>query len=261
MRYNILILVGMMFVQPVFLQQTRCAEETRINLIENLVKVQAKFAYPLAVSSQPELRDELISLNELDSTGSIFDKKIPVFLFYKVFPALYEIHEGNIISEAVELDNSREWIAAIDGSSDMAILLKGAEDPITNFNQLMRNVKIRINSNDSAIELFDFFLKVVYGQDFRSEILRNSIELESKALYDFSRRFPTGKQKITFNKWWKLLPEKIKKSIKAPWSGCNNENIFQVEFFRYKKGQLFQMQIMIMYDGTVVEGKTNTLYG
>jgi hypothetical protein len=240
---------------PGLCQENRC-EEKRVKVAKDLVRERSGFQLPLHAALSPRLGEDIIYLLEKQETR--IATHLPTIEFYKVLPAMYDLRDGKIISESVELDSEREWLVALDAQTDRQFLLEGSANPASDFNDLVKNLVLKVSDNDSALRVFDFYVKVALGEQFRSHVVGDEMKLESVALDDFRLRFQASKRRSEFERWWNRIPIKVKKDIGPPVS-VPIERGFEVRFFLYSRGEISVERVIIAKDGTVVQGEPKLL--
>lgn len=237
--------------------QSPCAEEQRQAAAVGAVRTQTHSDLVLKAALLPTLTDHVISL-ETKRLANSRGTELHIVSFYRIIPSSYQLEGNKVVGEIVELDNYREWLVAISHHNDEIYLLEGSTDPIAEFNRLAKDLHLQVTDADGALDIFDFFLKVARGEQFRSHVISDEMKLESVALEDFRLRYPIIKRKAAFNSWWAGLSEKTKHEFVPPKAGPV-QNGFNVEYFFYSQGKISRQNLTITGNGTVVEGKPNVL--
>jgi len=148
-----------------------------------------------------------------------------------------------------------EWVVAVDCRSQQVYALEGSPDALAEFNSLIKQVGVRVTSAEIATDVFSFFSKVVYGQRFQSQIIRDEMHLESLALQDFGLGVPTERKRRSFERWWKGVSAATRKDLTRP-QAVRSEDGFAVQYFHYSRGNIYRAGVIVKADGTVVEGKS-----
>lgn len=224
------------------------------------VRQESKADFPLRAEWVPSLSDDLIFLKTQGrlSPGT----EVPVVGFYRVTTAPYELRGNKIERQAVEVDNYSEWLVAIEQEGGQKYLLQGSKNPTAEFNRLMQAARLRVSDPDTALAVFDFFLKTVAGEQARSQVVGDSVKLQSVALEDFRPRFAAAKSRAAFDAWWNGLPPAARHDMKPPQAQATKGD-FVIQYTRYDRGSLRKESLRIGADGTVTESKgemhTNTV--
>jgi hypothetical protein len=234
-----------------------CVDEQRQAAALSAVRAQSHSDLPLYASLMPGLMDDVISM-ETRGLPRAVGAEVHIVTFYKVIPFGYQIEGDKVVGETIELDNYSEWLVAVGSRNDVIYLLEGSSDPITGFNKLAKDLHLQVADADGALGVFDFFLKVAHGQQFRSHVVADEMALESVALEDFRLRFPTAKRKTAFGSWWTSVSESTKKALHPP-KASPVKNGFYVQYFLYSQGGVFARNLTINVDGTVAEGEPRTI--
>jgi hypothetical protein len=212
---------------------------------------------PLLVTPLPKVKEDFLGIM-LDQAESE-SRKIKPINFYEVMPAIYEIQNGVVVSEAVELDNENAaWIVAV-GSNKSLYLLAGFPNPLSGFNQLTKDLGIKANSPDAALDIFDLFLKTARGQRFRSVVVADKMKLQSVALEDFRLRYPAVRRQEVFDRWWKGIPLNFKERLTFPKVQSEDDG-FKITYYRYDRGRIREESLFIDTQGAVQEGASKVLY-
>jgi hypothetical protein len=240
---------------PGLCQENRC-EDKRLKMAKDFVRERSGFQLPLHAALSPRLGDDIIYLLEKQETRTV--AQLPSIQFYKVLPAMYELSDGKIISESVELDSEREWLVAVDEQTNRKFLLYGSPNAVSDFNDLAKDLVLKVSDNDSALQVFDFYLKLAFGEQFRSHVVGDEMKLESVVLDDFRLRFQAANRRSEFERWWNRVPIKVKKAIAPPVS-VPVEGGFEVRFFLFRGGELSAQRVIVAKNGTVAQGESKLL--
>jgi len=205
----------------------------------------------------PGLTDDVISL-ETKGLPPAPGAEVHIVNFYKVVPSSYQLQGNKVVGETIEVDNNREWLVAVSRRNDAIYLLEGSTDPITEFNKFARDLHLQVADANAALGIFDFFLKVARGQQFRSHVVADEMKLESVALEDFRLRFTTTKRRAAFSSWWVGVSESTKKALLPP-KASPVKNGFDIQYFFYSQGNISSQNLTINADGTVAEGKSKII--
>jgi hypothetical protein len=114
----------------------------------------------------------------------------------------------------------------------------------------MKDLSVRVDEPERALDVFDMFLKVARSRQFFSSVIGDAMQLQSVALQDFRLRFPESKRLAAFDKWWRAVPPSLKKAIAPPKVQTQGSN-FVVSYYRYSKGALEKESVFISTDGSV----------
>ncbi len=213
------------------------------------VRQESQADLPLRAAWIPSLGDDLIFLKTQGrlSPGT----EVPVVRFYRVTVAPYELRGTTIQGQVVEVDNENEWLVAIDQDGRRRYVLQGSRDPVAKFNDLIRGLRMRVGDADTALAVFDFFLKAVRGEQARSRVVGDVMKLQSVALEDFRSRFPSASSRSKFDKWWKALPTTARDDIRPAQAEDTKGQGFVVRYTLYDRGVLRKKTLLINADGTV----------
>lgn len=220
-----------------------------------VVRQESKADFPLRAVWVPSLSDDLIFLK----TQGRFSpgKEVPLVAFYRVTTAPYELRGNKIERQAVEVDNYSEWLVAIEHESGQKYLLQGSKNPTAEFNRLIQGVRLRVGDTDTALAVFDFFLKTVAGEQARSRVVGDNMKLQSVALEDFRSRFPAATSRTAFDTWWNGVPVAARYDIKPPQAQATKGE-FVIRYTLYDRGSLRNETLRMSADGTVTEPKGET---
>jgi hypothetical protein len=233
--------------------QSTCADEQRQAAAVGAVRTQSHSDLPLQATLLPGLTDDVIYL-ETTVLPHVLGTEVHIVSFYKVVPSSYQLEGNKVVGETIEVDNYREWLVAVSRRNDVIYLLEGSTDPIAEFNRFARDLHLQVADANAALSIFDFFLKVARGQQFRSHVVADEMKLESVALEDFRLRFPTAKRRAAFTSWWAGVSESTKKALLPP-KASPVKNGFDVQYFFYSQANVSSQNLTINVDGTVAEGK------
>jgi len=261
MRYPVLkiavSIVCIAAVSPTGFCQSICADDQRKADAVRAVRAQSNSDLPLQATLLPALTDDVISL-ETRGLAHALGADLPIVSFYRVAPSIYQMEGNRVVSETVELDNYREWLVAVNHRSNETYLLEGSTDPIGEFNKLARALRLQVADANAALGIFDFFLKVARGQQFRSHVVADEMNLESVALEDFRLRFSTAKRRAAFGSWWDGIPASTKKALLPP-KARPVKNSFEVQYFFYSQGNLYSQSLIVNSDGAIAEGQSKII--
>jgi hypothetical protein len=249
-------LVYLVPFSPAGFCQSTCVDEERQAAAVRALRAQLHFDFPLQASPVPSLTDNIISL---ETKGRPPEAEAHLVSFYKMVPASYQLEGNKVVAETIELDNDREWLAAVSHGDDSIYLLEGSNDPVTEFKRLTKDLHLQVADESAALGVFDFFLKVTRGEEFRSHVVTDEMKLESVALEDFRLRFATAKRRAAFSSWWASVPETMKKTLRPPRASPVQDG-FDVQYFFYSMGKVWSQNLFVRRDGTVVEGKPNVIF-
>jgi hypothetical protein len=234
--------------------QSTCADEQRQASAVGAIRAQSHSDLPLQAILLPSLTDDVISL-ETTGLPHAIGTEVHLVSFYKVVPSSYQLEANKVVGETIEVDNYREWLVAVNRRNDATYLLEGSTDPINEFNRFARDLHLQVADANAALGIFDFFLKVVRGQEFRSRVVADEMKLESVALEDFRLRIPAAKRRAAFSSWWAGVSESTKKTLLPP-IASPVKNGFYVQYFFYSQGNLSSQSLTVNSDGTIAEGKS-----
>lgn len=224
------------------------------------VNGQSGFRLPagahLRANPIPDLADDLIFL---EAHGKpVPGARITPFCFYLVTLSPYFLNGHAIESVTVQIDETGEWIAAVNTETRATYLLVGSSDPIGGFNDLIKTLHLEVRDSEFALALFDSYLRLVRGQEFRSRVVPNDMKLESVALEDFRMRIPAPGSRAAFEKWWNNVPHSTRNGLTPP-RVARLEDGFVVTYFFYDRGNLWKQTLHIGIDGTLNEEKAKRL--
>jgi hypothetical protein len=249
-------LIGLMILSPTGHCQSICPDEQRQAAI-GAIRSQLHLEFPLQAIALPSLTDDVISI-ETNGLPRPVGTQVEIMNFYKIIPSSYQLDGNKIVSKTVELDNYKEWLVAVNRRNNTTYLLEGSADTITEFNKLEGDLHLQVSDANAALDIFDFFLKVARGQEFRSHVVPDEMKLESLALEDFRLRFPTGQRRAAFSSWWAGVSENTKKALLTP-KAIPVKNGYDIQYFFYSQGNISKQNLTINADGTVTEGKSTII--
>lgn len=209
---------------------------------------------PLTVTELPKLKEKLICLVQ-ENHGE--KSEVPAVRLYEVTPATYEVVDGRIASVTVQLDDDSVWIVGI-GRNKTIYKLAGFSDSIQGFNRLIRDLAIKLERPDDALEIFDLFSRLAHSPEFFSSVVGDTMQLHSIVLQDFRLRSPESKRLAAYARWWKAMPPRVRKTI-APPNARSLGSDFEVSYYQYSQGALKKESVLISSDGAVTPGATSRL--
>jgi hypothetical protein len=259
MRKNVLQLLSsftvFLLLPPMSWQGSiNCAGDRCAEAVVAAVRSQLNSELPLQATLMPGLSDDLIDL-ETQGLSRPIKTKVSTFSFFLVSPRRYEINDDVVERESAEVDSQSEWLVAVDLRNDSRYFLEGSSNSLGEFNRLMTSVNLKVTNQEGALNVFDFYLEVVRGHQFRSRVIGDDLKLESVALDDFRLRFPTSERRRAFNAWWRELSNSNKKSIVPPTANPQKGG-FTVRYFLYDKGIVYHRSLTVNPDATIVEGES-----
>jgi hypothetical protein len=206
------------------------------------------------------LSDDLVYLLKKQISHAAIAELPPVD-FYRVVPGAYEVKHDKVVSETVEVDTSHEWPVAVERQNGRTLLLQGSSDPNSAFNSLAGDLDLKIPDSETALDVFDFYLKVALGQEFRTRVIGDDLKLESVALEDFRMRFPAQRRRAAFEQpWWKKVPAEIKRKIGPP-TARPTTAAYEVRYFLYTQGNVSVHSLAMSRNAAVAEGQSKPLVG
>ena len=238
--------------------ENRC-EDVQINAVVNFVREQSRFDGSLYATRLPGLSDDLVYLLKKQISHAA-SAELPPVDFYGVVPAAYEVKNDKVVSETVEVDTSHEWLVAVERQNGRTLLLQGSSDPNSAFNSLAGDLDLKIPDSETALDVFDFYLKVALGQEFRTRVIGDDLKLESVALEDFRMRFPAQRRRAAFEQWWKKVPAEIKRKIGPPTTRPTTA-AYEVRYFLYTQGNVSVHSLAMSRNAAVAEGQSKPLVG
>jgi hypothetical protein len=253
--FPVTIMLASLLFQPSATTQDSSPQRSSDEEAVAAVRQESQANFPLRAVWAPGLSDDLIFLKTQGrfSPGA----EVPLVRFYRVTIAPYELRGNKIERQAVEVDNYSEWLVAIDQDGGQKYFLQGSKNPVAEFNRLMQGLRLHVGDTDTALAVFDFFLKAVQGQQARSRVVGDGMKLQSIALEDFRSRFPAARSRAAFNAWWNALPAAARRDIRPPWAQATKAD-FVVRYTLYDRGSLRKETLMINADGTVTKPNAET---
>lgn len=236
--------------------QNICESEEIKEAVRRNAHLSSAVKIPLLVTALPKLKEDLIRIM-IEEIGNE-SRKVQHIEFCEVMPAIYDIQNGIIVSETVELDNDSAWIVAT-GLNRSTYLLAGFSSPHSSFNQLTKDLGIKVDNPETALEIFDLFLKTARGQQFRFAVVADKMKLQSIALEDFRLRYPIAKRQAAFDRWWKGVPLNLKERLISP-KVRSEDNGFRITYYRYSKGSVLEESVFISNQAVVHDGASKVLY-
>ena len=211
---------------------------------------------PFVVAPVPKLKEDFIGIQL--SSLSFQPRRVSVIEVYEIRPGLYLMDGDRVVAETLNLGEDPHWLIAF-GPDKSKYLLAGFEDPLVGFNKLIKDLDIGTVTKDSALNVFDLFLKTVHGYQFRASLIADEMHLQSLALQDFRLRYPTAKRKSEYNSWWARMPVSLKRALSAP-KLSTDRNGFRISYFRYDTGRILQETVLVSPKGVVMLGTSVKRY-
>jgi hypothetical protein len=212
------------------------------------VRTSSKLDAPLEATPEHALADDVIFLK---TQGVINPKEsVPIIEFYKVGVARYVLEDHHVLSQSAEVDSTRAWLVAVDSSNHQTFLLFGGDHSAQNFNSLIADIGIRVTDAEMALSVFDFYLKTVLGEGYRSEVVTDEMGLESVALKDFRQRYPESQRRRAFQSWRKSISADTLANLKRPTARSINSG-FEITYFLYDAGSIQKQTLYINGNGGV----------
>ena len=221
------------------------------------IKEQTNSLLPLRAARLPKLTDDVFSL-VLREQIIPSDITVNEIFFYRIEPVIYELMDGKVMAQAVEMDTESEWIVATDSKGDRLFSLAGSVNPVMGFNSMIQMLGIKIEDEEVALDFFDLYIKVACGEKFRASVYHNEMLFQSVVMSDFWSRCPNQTNKKSFETWWKRHYMKIKDSLYPP-SVKKCDDYFLIKFFNYSNSMIFSNCIKINRKGTVVVDESQQL--
>jgi hypothetical protein len=245
-----------LWARPARVDGQECYPPEVIEAVGRLAKLRtAQVSW--RVAARPRLEEELIGLEQASHGENSEPRAIK---FYEVSPAIYHVVKGKIVGVTVQLDDDSAWVVGV-GPEKALYRLAGFPDSVSDFNRLMRDSTIRVSGPETALEVFDVFLKVAHSHDFSSSVVGDVMQLQSIALQDFRLRLPESTRLAAYDRWWKAMPPKIRARIASP-KVRSSESSFEVLYYRYAEGVLKEESVLISPEGAVTpNASSRTLYG
>jgi len=215
--------------------------------------------FGLGASLEPQLTDSVVAMSTLHIASPI-NAEVPLFEFYSVAPVAFQLNRNRLMGQSARVDNESEWLVAFDCQTDKAFLLEGSSDPVAAFNSLIQRIGLSVTTPQNALDVFDFFLTVAYGQRFRSQVVGDDMHLESVALEDFRSRLPERRRRAAFDAWWSRLSPATKKGVAAPLARPMKGG-FSVRYFFYSQGTVWRRTAAVTADGAVSEASPQVIDG
>ena len=113
------------------------------------IKEQTNSLLPLRAARLPKLTDDVFSL-VLREQIIPSDITVNEIFFYRIEPVIYELMDGKVMAQAVEMDTESEWIVATDSKGDRLFSLAGSVNPVMGFNSMIQMLGIKIEDEDPA---------------------------------------------------------------------------------------------------------------
>lgn len=212
-------------------------------------KLKPSMAYVpnLTADCRNSLREDILGLKS--AVGEKTAAPANHLMVYDVFPLLYDIAGGTIRSMTVTLDDDPHWIVIVDDRDNHAFLLSGFPEAVSTpaFNDLVGILSLNLRTDDDVQQIFDFYLKFVKGNRYRSSIPVDQLSLQEIAAQDFRRRISASKASAQFRIWW-TQHAAMRTTIRAP-SVEEQSGRFTVRYFLYESGDVLRKQVSFRPDG------------
>jgi hypothetical protein len=252
-------LVSIALTCSVSFSQEPCAEEGRQVAIERVVHEGSDNQLPLRIALLPYLTDSVTSI-ETKNLAHVMGAEVNVVCFYQVEPSRYQLEGNKIVGQTVQVDDYSEWLVAVALPKGAIHVLEGSLNPVEEFNSLVKDLQLRVLDADTAISVFNLFLKTTSKRQCRLPVVSDEMDLEAIALEDFRLRFPAAKRQIAFRQWWKGVPTSVKNSLGPP-RASRSRNGFEVHYQDYSLGNVLSNSLIVSADGTVSEMKSDAVFG
>lgn len=253
-RYFLFICVALVCSSACSAQRCTEDDETLQATIRREAKLPEEFT--LRGAERPDLEEKALALQK--DAANPKPSPIQEIRFCHFAPFLYQLENGKIVTTTVLADSELSWLVGLD-SRDEQYLLAGFPDPLNGFNALIKALNLNIESADTARDVFDLYLTMVWGQKAREFIIVDDMQLQSLALSDFRMRYSLPKARAMYLKWWRSMTPEIRKRLHKP-EVVATEGGFTVKYVRYHQGQILPESILIDKDGTVTVGAHNKFY-
>lgn len=201
---------------------------------------------PLEMDRMGNLRQETFAIQE--SLGVTSDKLQDVE-FFEVFPSMYSVVEGRVQLSSVTLDDNPRWLIA--KNTGRWFFLYGFENNTTvgEFNHLVRALGVGPKTEQQALELFDYYLKVAKAPAYRASIPVDELSLQAIVSREYLERYSIEKRQAKFRQWWNQSAS-VRKKLSPP-RVRRVGNRFQVTFFRYLHDEVIDERISFGMDGEI----------
>jgi hypothetical protein len=244
------ILVALLIFAPMLRAADRC-NGAELGEVEQRTAQDIGFPkIPLFASPRIDLDDTLIYLQFMYK-GSIAERKtsgLPMgivrILVFDLAHQGYHLKDGFIVQEAIDLDEAPTWRVGYNCSTGAIYHLNGFEDSEQSFNSLISELGIKVDSTNSALEIFRTFADLTF-QGGRQEIIRRKIDLLRIALDQYSGKDNTR----SFFAYWKKI-SKLKQENLLPTVSASGEQ-FRVTGFVGDEAGIQNVSLLISPDGRV----------
>lgn len=225
--------------------------------LKAMIQKEAKLPSDFSVraAEMPRLEAAVLSI-QVDIAQSQHPRVVEVTVC-EVNPFPFVLKKGSITSTSVEIDSESVWLIGL-GPTDERFLLAGFSDPRPDFNALVRRLGLTIGNAEAARGLFDLYLKLAAGHEFREDIIVDDLQPQSMGLTDFRLHYSLPKARILYAKWWSSIKPAIKNALRRPEVARRSDG-FKVTYFRYFQGRILQETITIAADGTVTLDGSKTI--
>lgn len=251
---------GLLLAAQFVRAQDQCSEETQMAKVLQAVNVNSSSlpaSKQLRLTLAGDLIDNLLSLEVDDGPNPA--KRVSRLCFYRISMPMYVLNGDAIESTSVQTDYDSVEVAAIDLVSGQVYFLFGFPNPVSGFNNLIKTLRLEVNSAERADDVFDLYLKMVRGPDFRSAVIADDMQLESVALNDFRMRLSHATSRGAFERWWNDVPRKLRQSLRTPLA-TPVQHEFVVRYFFYDQGTISRNDVRISSNGTVSEDSSVVLF-
>ena len=226
--------------------QDPCLAEGRLKAVLEKARIHGTETGSLSLTTEPGLRERYISF-ELDFHDRLIIQGVCA---YKLTPEHFHFTGNSVPTMTVDLDSSEPELYVI-SSAHKVYLLGGFATGSAEFNELMTDIGLDVDSAAKAMSVFDFFSLSVFGQDYRSRILGDNLKLLSVAAEDFRIRFPAVRRDEEFQKWWDSI--KARRTAIAPPRAYLSGRRFEIKFDFYDLGSIRRRLVFVGLDGKVSE--------
>ena len=232
------------------------SEEPARRQVLSAVSRELGYKAALRAAPVPDLEDDLIFL-ETAGKPEVGGTVSP-YTFYRVTIAPYTVREGKIEAITLELDTSSERLAVANSKTNEVFVLSGSGNCLAAFNRLVKEIGLRVSTPAFALNVFDTYLKIAQGEDFRQRVVTDDMKLEALGLHYFRQNFPARDSRSEFEAWWGAIPAATKQALARP-PARQLESAFEIRYFLFQAGSLWKRTIRVRGDGTIVEGESQAI--
>jgi len=169
------------------------------------------------------------------------------FCFYSLQTEEFDFSGKNISVNIYLGVDEVEWYIAT--SSKAVYTLKNFNSGPSDFNRLMHDMHVNVDSPDQAEAVAQTYNIAVYGEPLLSKLVRDNLSLIGIAASDFRIHHQTPDPEKEFDSWW--AAERLKDHFSKKPQTTKVPDGFAVEFYVYKSREVTLQKLFVGPKGDV----------